>query len=157
MSATMTLTGDWLSSIGNVRQTSGTGNLGVYATGGLTVSAPTVGLGRIVQLIVDPAGGYTFKYNSSTGKLQAFAGNGGVASHTHDITIIGSKAPSTTNDIAHYATDILGKEAATNATIAGADSATKGGIGSANSTTGVEVANAVDLTAALFNWRATGV
>jgi len=157
MSATMTLTGDWLQSVGNTAQTSGTGNLGVYATGGISVTPQMVGLGRISQLIVNPAGGYTFKYNSTTSKLQAYAGEGGVAAHSHDLIIIGGQIAATTNITARYATEIFGKEAATDATIAGSASATKGGIGSASSTSGVEVDTSTDLTTIVFNWRAVGV
>lgn len=51
-----------------------------------------------------------------------------LGSHTHDLKIIGAQAASTTNDIAYYATDILGKEQATDATIAGSASTTKGGV-----------------------------
>ena len=156
MSATMTLSGDWLQSVGNIHETSGTGNLGTYATGGISVTPQMVGLGTIYKLIVNPAGGYTFQYISSTGKVKAFAGEGGVAAHTHDITIIGGKAGATTNAVAIY-TDVLGKEAVTDATIVGADSATKGGIGSASSTAGVEVDTSTDLSTIVFNWRAEGL
>lgn len=38
MAATLTLTGDWMISIGSRRQTSGTGNLGTYATNGVAVT-----------------------------------------------------------------------------------------------------------------------
>lgn len=51
-----------------------------------------------------------------------------LAAHTHNLLVKGGQAASTTNNIAHYPTDILGKEAATDATILGADSATKGGV-----------------------------
>lgn len=72
MPSTISLTGDWLVSLGNRRQTSGTGNLGVYATNGVAVSAPQVGLGVIQSLVIQPAGGYTFEYISSTGKVKAY-------------------------------------------------------------------------------------
>lgn len=52
----------------------------------------------------------------------------GPASHTHDLKIIGGQAAASTAATAWYATDIFGKEAATDKTIAGADSATKGGV-----------------------------
>lgn len=57
-----------------------------------------------------------------------------LAAHTHDLLIKGGQAASTTNNIAHYPTDILGKEAATDATILGIDSITKGGVLSSSST-----------------------
>lgn len=77
MSSTISLTGDWLVSIGNIRQTRGTGNLGVYATNGVAVSAAQVGLGVITSLLINPAGGYTFTYDPSTGKVLAYAASSG--------------------------------------------------------------------------------
>lgn len=158
MASTITLAGDWMVSLGNKRQTSGTGNLGTYATSGVAVTANQVGLGVVDAIVIDPAGGYVFDYVKSTGKVLAYVGGGATAAHTHDLLIIGGRIASTTNDIAHYATDILGKEAATNATIAGADSATKGGVvaAAASGTAGTEVTNATSLSGITFNWRAIG-
>lgn len=64
----------------------------------------------------------------------AFTGSA-LGTHTHDLTVIGGQAASTTNNVAVYPTNILGKEAATNATIAGADSGTKGGVVAASAGT----------------------
>lgn len=72
MASTITLTGDWLASVGNKYQTNGTGNLGTYATNGVAVSANQVGLGVLEQLIIEPAGGYTFEWVKSTGKVKAY-------------------------------------------------------------------------------------
>lgn len=73
MASTITLAGDWMQSVGNVRQTIGTGNLGnPYASGGIAVSAAQVGLGVILDLDVQPAGGYVFEYVKSTGKVKAY-------------------------------------------------------------------------------------
>lgn len=72
MSSTMTLSGDWMISLGSRRQTLGTGNLGTYATNGIAVSAGQVGLGGIQSLVIDPAGGYVFEYVASTGKVKAY-------------------------------------------------------------------------------------
>lgn len=72
MASTMTLSGDWLISMGSRTQTRGTGNLGTYATNGIAVSAAQVGLGTIDSLVVDPAGGYVFEYVASTGKVKAY-------------------------------------------------------------------------------------
>jgi hypothetical protein len=159
MPSVITLTGDWLSNIGNRMQTSGTGNLGVYATGGLAVTAAQVGLGRIESLVVDPAGGYSFEYVRSTGKVKAYV-NSGFAAHTHDIFVKGGQVAASTAAVAYYATDILGKEAVTDKTIVGADSATKGGIvaaTSAASAAGEEVAGSTNLAGVTFNFRAIGV
>lgn len=160
MASTITLTGDWLVSLGNRRQTSGTGNLGTYATSGVAVTANQVGLGTIQSLVVDPAGGYTFEWVASTGKIKAYLGSGALAAHTHDVKIIGGQAAASTAATAWYATDIFGKEAVTDKTIAGADSATKGGVvavsaGSAAAST--EVTNSTALSGVTFNFRAVGI
>src|SRR5688572_11065618 len=102
MASTITLTGDWMVSMGNRRQTSGTGNLGTYSTNGIAVTAAQVGLGRIDSLVIDPAGGYIFEYVASTGKVKAYV-HSGFAAHTHDLVIIGGQAAATTNVAAHYA------------------------------------------------------
>lgn len=70
------------------------------------------------------AGAYT---PAGTNSVPTFTGSA-LGTHAHDLLIKGGQAPSTTNDLAHYPTDILGKEAATDATITGAASATKGGV-----------------------------
>ncbi len=160
MASTITLTGDWMVSLGNRRQTSGTGNLGTYATAGIAVTAAQVGLGVLQSLVVDPAGGYTFEWVASTGKVKAYLGSGALAAHTHDMKLIGGQAAATTERTAYYATDIFGKEAATSRTIAGADSATKGGVvavsaGSAAAST--EVTSSTALSGVTFNFRAVGI
>lgn len=160
MASTITLAGDWLVSLGNKRQTSGTGNLGTYATSGIAVSAGQLGLGRIDSLVIDPAGGYTFEYVASTGKVKAYYGNGGLVAHTHDLKIIGGQATATSNVLAYYGTDILGKEQATDKTIVGVDSATKGGVvavSAGSAAAGTEVSSSTSLSGITFNWRAVGV
>ncbi len=64
---------------------------------------------------------------AGTINAQTFTGSA-LASHNHDLTVIGGQASATTNDIANYAGPILGKEEATNATYLGANSATNGGV-----------------------------
>lgn len=68
-----------------------------------------------------------FRFMSATAAAPTFSGSA-LGTHAHDLLIKGGQAASTTNDIAYYATDILGKEQATDATIAGSASATKGGV-----------------------------
>jgi hypothetical protein len=157
MAATITLSQQL--SIGSANSTLGTGNLGSYLTGGVSVAANLFGLGNIDALIIQPTSGYSFVYNSSTGKILAY-GNGGVAAHTHDFLVIGGQIASTTNDVATYAGPVIGKQEAANVTVAGASSATKGGM-VANTVAGgtiigAEVDNATDLSSVVFNWRATG-
>lgn len=63
-----------------------------------------------------------------------FAG-AALATHTHNFTVIGGQAASTTNNIANYAGPIIGKEEATNATYLGSASATNGGVVAASAGT----------------------
>jgi hypothetical protein len=72
MASSITLSGDWLVSLGNRRMTYGTGNLGTYAAGGVAVTAAQVGLGAIDDLQVMPAGGYVFEYDKTNGKVLAY-------------------------------------------------------------------------------------
>lgn len=64
----------------------------------------------------------------------SFAGSA-LASHTHNLKIIGGQATATTNDVATYAGPILGKEEAADVVILGADSATAGGVVAASAGT----------------------
>lgn len=70
------------------------------------------------------AGAYT---PAGTNSAPAFTGSA-LGTHTHNFTVIGGQAGSTTNDIANYAGPLLGKQEATNATYIGANSATNGGV-----------------------------
>lgn len=86
MAATLSLTGDWMISIGNRNQTSGTGNLGTYATNGIAVTAAQCGLGTITSLVIDPAAGYVFEYVASTGKVKAYWTGAGLSAVLAEIT-----------------------------------------------------------------------
>lgn len=70
------------------------------------------------------AGAYT---PAGTINAQTFTGSA-LDTHTHNFTVIGGQAGSTTNDIANYAGPLIGKQEATNATYLGANSATNGGV-----------------------------
>ncbi len=156
MAATITLT--QLMNIGSAEASLGTGNLGAYATGGVSVAANLFGLPRLGRVMIQSTSGYDFVYNSSTGKIQAY-GSAGVGAHAHDLVIIGGQASATTAITSYYAGDTFGKEAATDKTIAGADSATKGGLSASTVPTsgaiGAEVTDTTDLTSVVFNWRAS--
>lgn len=77
------------------------------------------------------AGAYT---PAGTNSAPAFTGSA-LGTHTHDFTVIGGQASSTTNNIANYAGPIIGKEQATNATYLGSASATNGGVVAASAGT----------------------
>lgn len=100
-----------------------------YPAGGIPLSKGNLGCPNDVESLVvvgQGTSGYKFQYIRSTNKLVMVQSP--VRTHAHDLKIIGGQAATTTNELGHYATDILGKEAATDATIAKADSATKGGV-----------------------------
>lgn len=117
-----------------------------YPTGGEALTPETLGLRTIDFLVVENASGYTFEYDRTNEKLKAFAG-GGQAAHTHDLLYIGGITA--TEPVAIDGGDTLGKNAATNRTIAGADVATKGGVQPTTATIAAasEVANTTDLSA----------
>lgn len=116
-----------------------------YATGGITPAILKPGTtqaliwlslqGLLTNTLYfwDPATGKVVfkqvKGSTPVGTIAAptFTGSA-LAAHAHDLLVKGGQAAATTNDLAHYATDILGKEAATDATITGAASGTKGGV-----------------------------
>lgn len=99
-----------------------------YPSGGIPLTKAKLGCpNEIVSLVIDGPGsadGLIYKYDKANNKIRMYR----AAGHAHDLLIKGGQAASTTNNAAHYATDILGKEAATDATIAGSASATKGGV-----------------------------
>lgn len=66
--------------------------------------------------------------------VPSFAGSA-LAVHNHNLLVIGGQAASTTNNVAAYGGNLLGKEAATNATIVGSASATNGGVVAASAGT----------------------
>lgn len=99
-----------------------------YPSGGIPLDKNKMGVpNEVVDLIIDSpasADGISYKYDKANNKIRMYR----VASHAHDVLIKGGQAAASTAAVATYATNILGKEAATDVTIAGADSATKGGV-----------------------------
>lgn len=112
-----------------------------YPTGGEAFDL--TGHGTIEDLIVFPNSGYEFQWDEANQKVLAYVRG----AHAHDLLIKGGQIASTTNDIAYYATDILGKEQATDKTILGSASATKGGVLSAAAAALSEVADTTSLAA----------
>lgn len=100
-----------------------------YPAGGVPITKAKLACPNVIEsLIVYDSGtsGYRWTYDRTNEKLVAMQAP--AQTHAHDILIKGGQAAAGTAAVAHYATDILGKEAATDATIAKADSATKGGV-----------------------------
>lgn len=99
-----------------------------YPSGGIPLDKNKLGTpNQILSLIIDgpaSADGIIYKYDKANNKIRMYVS----ATHNHDLLIKGGQAATTTNELGHYATDILGKEAATDATILAADAATKGGV-----------------------------
>lgn len=99
------------------------------------VSTPTVSGIAGVEVVGDPNASIansSIASNAGARLLVQFLGaslaGSALATHTHDFTVIGGQAASTTNDIANYAGPLLGKQEAANATYVGANSATNGGV-----------------------------
>lgn len=111
----------------------GNGSL-TYPTGGIPLTKAKLGCpNKLESFEISDAGsaaGYIIKYDYANEKLKIYQA-GGSFDHTHDLLIKGGQAAASTAAVAWYATDILGKEAATDKTIAGSAAATKGGVQSA--------------------------
>lgn len=107
----------------------------ITALTGYFRSAPTVILGGLSSL------GYSVAWDTTSKSVKAWYPFG---AHTHDLLFIGGIAA--TEPVVIAGGDTLGKNAATNRTIAGATSATKGGVVTAATTAaGVEVASDVNV------------
>lgn len=136
-----------------------------------TVGTPGVGAFGKIEVFGDPnqsisnssiatnGGAYLlvqFLSPSSGGTISAptFTGSA-LATHAHDLLVKGGQIASTTNDIATYATSILGKQEAADVTVAGADSATKGGVIAASAGTPAGTVSAPTFTSTSVWTRAT--
>lgn len=131
------------------------------------VSTPSVSGTNSVEVIGDPntminnssiatnSGAFVFVQfltASGSGTVAAPVFTGTVMdTHTHNFTVIGGQAGSTTNNIANYAGPLIGKQEATNATYLGANSATNGGVvaASAGTPAGTNSAPAFTSTSAM--------
>lgn len=150
MASTITLTGDWLVSIGSKNQTFGTGNLGTYATNGVAVTATQVGLGTIEQFVIEPAGGYVFEWVKSTGKVKAYRS----ATHTHDLLLKNAAVADGATTRVNAGTNLLGANTGGDLTVAGGGA--NGGVVLSGQAVLAEVTNAVDLSGITFRFTATG-
>jgi hypothetical protein len=101
-----------------------------YPAGGVPLPAfGQFGMKRFLEVVAlsdaNDGVGLVWKVDQENLKLRAYQAP--AQTHAHDILIKGGQAAAGTAATAYYATDILGKEAATDKTILGVDSATKGG------------------------------
>lgn len=112
-----------------------------YPSGGVPLTKGKLGCpASIVSFkILDggAASGMIVKYDYANQKLRLF---NSLSGHTHDFKVMGSQAAAGT-DALSAKTLTLGKEAATNITIAGANSATLGGVVAAAAALGAELGN----------------
>lgn len=129
--------GNTLTSRVQVPSTTGISSTEVVGTPNTMISNSGVGTYGGAYVFVQFLGG-VLTVNSytpaGTNSVPTFTGSA-LSTHTHDFTVIGGQAASTTNDIANYAGPLLGKEQATNATYLGANSATNGGVVAASAGT----------------------
>lgn len=61
-------------------------NLGVYATGGVTVTPSQLNLRTVVFVECEPAGGYQFVYDRPTQKFLAYSSGGTQVTNATDLT-----------------------------------------------------------------------
>src|ERR1041385_5220744 len=119
---------------GNSRVSRGTGNLGVYATNGVSFTARQFGLGSLDDLDIRPVAGYVLKVDYTNLKIKAYRS----AAHTHVLHFQTSAAANAVT----AAADSL-RTAATAFSVAGvADATGEGGIVTAAQTALAEVTNA---------------
>lgn len=124
-----------------------------YPSGGIPLTKAKLGCPANIDSleIVDDgnANGYIYKFDRTNNAIKIYRAP--AQTHAHDLKIIGGQAAASTAATAYYATDIFGKEAATDKTIAKADTATKGGVLSETLAAGA----LVEVTAASFAPAAT--
>jgi len=136
-------------SVGDEWEVRATLNLGTYATRGVETTngfLADLGLMSIRDAKIDPKSGYVFEWVPAMGLVKAYR-SAAQEAHTHDLKYIGGITA--TEPVAIDGGDTLGKNAATDRTIAGADSATKGGVVSGDAIAQAalaEVSNSVDLS-----------
>ena len=150
MALTVSLTGDWLSSIGSRRASQGTITFdSSYATGGESLTAANIGLGVIDRIEFNQGeDGYTFKYDYTNSKVMAFR----TATHTH---VLHFQTTAAANAVTAAANSL--RTAAAAFDVAGvADSTGEGGIVNAAAAAEAEVGSAVDLSAVVVEFWATG-
>lgn len=143
---------------GAQRHVIGTVTLGTYATNGVAyVPRTDFSIGTVDILHIFPAGGYTPETDYTGLKVKVFR-FGAVSGHTHDMKYIGGIAA--TEPVVIATGDTLGKNAATDRTIAGSAVATKGGVmtdGAIAAGPLTEVSNGIDISAVTFRFWAIGV
>jgi len=129
-----------------------------YETGGIPITIGKLGCPTVVEsmIVVDKGNsGYDFMYDQSAKKLLVFVAP--AQTHTHDVKIIAGQAAASTDAISAK-TLTLGKESATNITIAGANSATLGGVVSTTLAAAAmsELANATDIATQVIEVEVVG-
>jgi hypothetical protein len=168
MALTVTLAGDWLSSLGNKRASNGTLTFdSSYATGGESLTPANIGLGVIDSITFNQGeDGYVFKYIHSTQKVQVFrtatvTPTGSVAVTEGAVTVKGGGGGEAMTLNPDSTSGVLTKAAATDRVI---PRATLGFAASTAAFTGApttaaalaEVGNAVDLSAVVVEFMAVG-
>jgi len=149
MAATITLSGDWLESVGSKRATnfSITGDSS-YPTGGYAVTPAQVGLGVVDFWEFGNGSGYVLEYVVATGKVKFYVDGGNLP----NVTVTGGQSAGPALQITPDSNaGVLGKTTATTRTIPGA---TFGLVGVPSSL--VEVAATTNLSAVTVPGRATG-
>lgn len=127
-----------------------------YATGGIPITKGKLGCPTVIEsmIVVDKGdSGYSFMYDQSAEKLIMFVAP--AQTHTHDIKIMESLTYDATVGLNGSS---LGKNTATNVTVAGANSTTLGGV--VSTTLGAaamtELANGTDIATQVLEVEVVG-
>lgn len=156
MALTIGLTGDWMQSSGSQRATSGTITFdSSYATGGESLTAANIGLGRISFIEFNQGqSGYTFQYDYANSKVLVFRSAGFTPAGTNTAPTITTGTSATTTAPVYTNGGALTQTTGA-AGITGVQAPTFTGTAVAAAAQ-VEVANAVDLSALVVKFRAVG-
>ena len=147
--------------LNRVRLTFGAGSE-TYATNGIPLTKGKMGCPTIIEsmIIVDQgSSGYVFQYDQSAEKLLVMqTATATTAAHTHDIKFMESITADATIGLNG---STLGKNSATNVTVAGANSTTLGGVVSASALTSAaaaltELPNATDIATQVIEVEVIG-
>jgi hypothetical protein len=149
MALTVSLPGDWLINIGNRRQTVGTITFDSnYQTGGMSLTAPNVGLGILDFINFNEVSGFAFEYVASTQKVKVYVDGGNLPT----VTVVGGQGATSGLQISPDSNaGVLGKTQATTRTIPGG---TFGLV--AVPAQMVEVAGGTNLSTLVAGFQATG-
>lgn len=147
MALTVTLSGDWMESIGNKRAVRATIAFdSSYPTGGESLTAANLGLGTIEYIRIDPKAGYVFEYDYTNKKVLAYR-SGAVAAHTHTLHFNNADVADGAGTRVNIGTNLMGANTGADVSVAGvADTSGAGGIVNSGAVSAAALAEVGDTT-----------